>query len=351
MFRNSPPSHAASGTDFDGISFQSSQFDEPSVREQGARADAARTKRKDRDRFDRRADRPVEDASSPTVLVSPPGSVRRHSMSLRGFAAELVQSTDRDKVEYRFCAPVHLLVAYEQGERRDGETLVEGLPRSTRRDLARRLTFVPAGRGYHEWHELRSPARLMYFYFDPAELPIRSGLDASGMSFSPRLFFEDPTLWATVLKLRRLLEAPALENWPYFEALGAVLGQELVRLYQGADRIEMQARGGLAAWQQRIVAAYIDEHLADQISLATMARLARLSQYHFCRTFKQSFGVPPHRYHTIRRIERAKVLLERRPLSVTDIGLALGFSDTSSFTAAFRRATGLTPSGYHRSLA
>jgi AraC family transcriptional regulator len=45
------------------------------------------------------------------------------------------------------------------------------------------------------------------------------------------------------------------------------------------------------------------------------------------------------------------VLLEKRPLSVTDIGLTLGFSETSSFTAAFRRATGLTPSGYHRSLA
>jgi AraC family transcriptional regulator len=272
-------------------------------------------------------------------------------MMLRGFAAELVQSTSRDKVEYRYRGPMHLLVAYEQGERREGETFVEGLPRSTRRDLARKLTFVPAGHEYHEWHELRSSARLMYFYFDPAGLPIRPGSKAPGMPFSSQLFFEDPTLWGTGLKLRELLESPTLENQHYFETLGAVLGHELVRLYQGADRVETQARGGLAAWQQRIVAAYIDEHLADQISLATMAQLARLSPYHFCRAFRQSFGVPPHRYHTIRRIERAKVLLEKRPLSVTDIGLTLGFSETSSFTAAFRRATGLTPSGYHRSLA
>jgi AraC family transcriptional regulator len=272
-------------------------------------------------------------------------------MMLRGFAAELVQSTSRDKVEYRYRGPMHLLVAYEQGERREGETFVEGLPRSTRRDLARKLTFVPAGHEYHEWHELRSSARLMYFYFDPAGLPIRPGSKAPGMPFSSRLFFEDPTLWGTGLKLRELLESPTLENQHYFETLGAVLGHELVRHYHGADRVETQARGGLAAWQQRIVAAYIDEHLADQISLATMAQLARLSPYHFCRAFKQSFAVPPHRYHTIRRIERAKVLLEKRPLSVTDIGLTLGFSETSSFTAAFRRATGLTPSGFHRSLA
>ena len=136
----------------------------------------------------------------------------------------------------------------------------------------------------------------------------------------------------------------------YFEALGAVLVQELVRSDRGSDSIESSVRGGLAAWQQRIVAAYIEEHLAEQIPLATLALLARLSPYHFSRAFKQSFGVPPHRYHTSRRIEHAKALLEERTQTVTDIGLTLGFSETSSFTTAFRRATGLTPSRYHRSL-
>jgi len=76
----------------------------------------------------------------------------------------------------------------------------------------------------------------------------------------------------------------------------------------------------------------------------------RLSPYHFSRAFKQSFGVPPHRYHTSRRIEHAKLLLEERTRSVTDIGLTLGFSETSAFSAAFRKATGLTPTSYHRSM-
>jgi AraC family transcriptional regulator len=106
----------------------------------------------------------------------------------------------------------------------------------------------------------------------------------------------------------------------------------------------------LAAWQQRTVAGYIEDHLAEQIPLATLAGLARLSPYHFSRAFKQSFGVPPHRYHTSRRIEQAKLLLEARTRSVTDIGLTLGFSETSAFSAAFRKATGLTPTGYHRSM-
>ena len=105
-------------------------------------------------------------------------------------------------------------------------------------------------------------------------------------------------------------------------------------------------RGGLAAWQQRIVTTYIEEHLAEPILLATLAELAGLSTYHFCR----AFGLPPHRYHTSRRIEHAKTLLAKPALSVTDIGMTVGFSGTSSFTAAFRKATGLTPSAYHRSL-
>src|ERR1700716_3197187 len=111
------------------------------------------------------------------------------------------------------------------------------------------------------------------------------------------------------------------------------------------------ARGGLAAWQQRAVVAHIEEHLTEQISLSALAQLVRLSPYHFCRAFKKSFGIPPHRFHTHRRMEHAKALLAKPAASVTDVGIAIGFSATSSFTTAFRNATGLTPTGYQRSVA
>jgi AraC family transcriptional regulator len=98
------------------------------------------------------------------------------------------------------------------------------------------------------------------------------------------------------------------------------------------------------------VAAYIEENAADEIPLATLAELARLSPWHFSRSFKQSFGVPPHKYHATRRIERAKKLLVNRELSVTAIALEVGFSETSTFTAAFHRLTGQTPSNYRRNM-
>jgi AraC family transcriptional regulator len=319
----------------------------PPANTQSTRLGSCRGGWSDRHPADRSATSPSAGVSHPAIQVSPSQLAKRHSVTWRGMGAELLQSKSPGRLEYRFQAPRHLLVAYEQGSRREGETFIEGLPRSARRDMARKLALVPAGHEFHEWHELNSPVRLMFVHFDPGELHV----DFPGMSFTPRLFFEDATLWDTVLKLKRLLETPTSNNLLYFEALGVVLVHELARLDSGAGHMGPQVRGGLAAWQQRVVTAYIEEHLAEQISLATLAQLARLSPCHFCRAFKQSFGAPPHRYHTRMRIERAKVLLQRRPLSVTRIGMTLGFSETSSFTAAFRRATGLTPSGYHRSVA
>ncbi len=176
-----------------------------------------------------------------------------------------------------FARQRHLLAVYEQGVRRDGDTFVEGLPRSSLRDLKRKLTFVPAGHEYHERQEPRVLTRVVYFYFDPAKMPTHSENGAENAPLAPRLFFEDAALWDTALKLKRLIESGSSDNRLYLEALGVVLAHELVRLNAGAPRVDAPVRGGLAAWQQRIVTGYIEEHLGEQIPLATMAQLVRLS--------------------------------------------------------------------------
>jgi AraC family transcriptional regulator len=101
-------------------------------------------------------------------------------------------------------------------------------------------------------------------------------------------------------------------------------------------------------WQQKRVAEFIEEHLSEDISLAALAKLVDLSLYHFARAFTQSFGMPPHRYHWARRMDRARSLLRVPALSVTQIGSRIGFCETSSFTRAFRKFTGVTPSEYRR---
>jgi AraC family transcriptional regulator len=291
------------------------------------------------------------DAIKPLVEIYPPDAVKRRALTWNGMTMETVRVEKRCRLEFRFRGPVHLLALFEEGARNEGVTILEGLPQSTLRNFRRKLLFVPAGHEYYDWQEPRNLTRAVFSYFDRTALPVDSEPEFSETSIPPRMFFEDAGLWDHAIRLKALVEQPRPINQLYREALGIVLAHELVRVSRGTPRAEAPVRGGLATWQQRAVARYIEEHLEEQISLDTLAELARLSRYHFCRSFKQSFGMPPHRFHTLRRIEQAKSLLARRSASVTDVGMAIGFSETSSFTSAFRKATGLTPTGYQRSVA
>jgi AraC family transcriptional regulator len=282
--------------------------------------------------------------------IFPAHSVSRRLIAWDGIAVENVRCLAYDRFEFRFRAARHLLLVYEEGVRDHGETSVRTLPPSKLRTMKRKLTFVPAGHEYHDWQQPRVPSRMTCFYFDPAKMPIHGiGADTSAAQLAPRLFFEHSVLWDAAMKLAAAIDQDC-ENERYCEALGVVVAYELMRSHGHSPGREPLARGGLAVWQQRAVTTYIEEHLAEPISLAELAALARLSSYYFCRAFKQSFGLPPHRYHINRRIERAKTLLGDFGQSVTDIGLALGFSETSAFSAAFRQTTGVTPTQYRRSL-
>src|SRR6202165_5319685 len=284
------------------------------------------------------------------VDISPSEIVRRHSAAWSGLHVETVQVMRHTPFEYGFRGPCHLLIAAELAERYDGESFVEGLPRSTLRNFTHKLTFVPAGHDFRGSQRPRALARSTYFYIDPRGPLTDPALRFSEIEFKPRLFFYDRDLWETALKLKTLVENPGSMHRQYAEALGIVLTHELVRMNADAVLRGPVNRGGLACWQQKRVAAYIEEHVADDIPLATLAELARLSPFHFCRSFKESFGMPPRRYHASRRIERAKQLLANRELSVSTIALDVGFCDTSTFTAAFHRLTGQTPTSYRRNL-
>jgi AraC family transcriptional regulator len=220
---------------------------------------------------------------------------------------------------------------------------------STLHEFSDKLTFVPAGRRFRESQDPSTLMRASFFHIDPRSALAEPEAFPAEAEPIPRLFFDDPVLRQTALKLEALIEAGSSSSRFYAEALGIVLAHELLRLNNSTVQAEPSMRGGLAGWQRRSIVQYIEENLSENISLAELAELARLSIFHFSRAFKQSFGMPPHRYHTSRRIERAKVLLAKPNQSVTEIALDMGFSDTSSFTAAFRRLVGRTPTDYRRS--
>jgi AraC family transcriptional regulator len=128
----------------------------------------------------------------------------------------------------------------------------------------------------------------------------------SEIDFKPRLFFFDRDIWETALKLKTQVEEAVSPQ--YAEALGVVLAHELVRLETGVSATST-LKGGLASWQKRKISEFIEEHLDEEVPLRQLADIVQLSRYHFARAFKHSFGLPPHRYHMSRRMERAKKLL------------------------------------------
>jgi transcriptional regulator GlxA family with amidase domain len=75
-----------------------------------------------------------------------------------------------------------------------------------------------------------------------------------------------------------------------------------------------------------------------------LARVSGVSHAHFARSFKQAFGVPPHRYLLTRRIERATALLRDTDLSITEIAFQTGWESLGTFGRTFRDITGESPS-------
>jgi AraC family transcriptional regulator len=292
----------------------------------------------------------VPRTGSPVVAFAPPSIARHRTAVWNGIQAENVDLVRHEPFDYTFKASRHLLIASERAERYDGETLVDGLPRSHLRAWNGKMTFVPAGCRFYGWQKPRALTRVTFLYIDPSSPLLQPGLRFAETELQPRLFFFDRDLWETALKLKAQV-ANSFGQRAYVEALGIALAYELMRMNEDVSSLPSGVRGGLPGWQQKKLAQYVDEHLAEEISVTSLAQLAQLSPYHFSRAFKQSFGMPPHRYLTSRRIERAKMLLAQRNLSVTEIGLDVGFSETSAFTAVFRKFTGGTPTEYRRSIA
>ncbi len=95
------------------------------------------------------------------------------------------------------------------------------------------------------------------------------------------------------------------------------------------------------------VRAYLEDYYSREISLEHLAQIAELSSFHLNRSFRQTFGMPPHAYQIQLRILQAKRLL-RQELSIEKVAIATGFSSQSHFGSHFKRLVFVTPMQYVR---
>ncbi|MFJ6935809.1 helix-turn-helix transcriptional regulator [Streptomyces sp. NPDC101132] len=90
----------------------------------------------------------------------------------------------------------------------------------------------------------------------------------------------------------------------------------------------------------------MDREYAEPLDVAALARVALMSPGHFSRSFRAAFGETPYSYLMTRRIERAKALLRRGDLSVTEVCFEVGCTSLGSFSSRFTELVGETPSAY-----
>ena len=92
----------------------------------------------------------------------------------------------------------------------------------------------------------------------------------------------------------------------------------------------------------------MDRTYAQPLDVPTLARIAHVSEAHFIRTFRATFGETPHRYLQRRRVERSMFLLRETGRSVTDICLEVGFNSLGTFSRTFHKIVGESPAAYRK---
>ena len=194
----------------------------------------------------------------------------------------------------------------------------------------------------------RDPIELFHLNFPHERLSDIASVAPGALELKDPLAQFDPDIANTCHRLARELNADCTMSQLHFDALTTSIGVQLVRRWSNRGTKVAPFRGGLPPARLRRVEEFLMTHLADDVGLDTLAAISELSPKHFARAFRQSTGMPPHRWLIARRIDRAKAMLRTADLRLAEISLACGFADQSHFTAAFRKLVGFTPGGYRR---
>jgi AraC family transcriptional regulator len=221
------------------------------------------------------------------------------------------------------------------------------------------------------WH-LGTRARTLQLppnsiFLTPAETPVRhtnfgppegieleifpellEALGPSGRPLElPRLLgVHDPLLHQLMIALRDELYVDGAGDRLYAEALGTTIARHLAHKYASSGGRAEPGPRGLPPFKLKLVREYIHAHIGVDFGIGDLAGLVQLNVDSFIRAFRQSVGLPPHRYVVMERVEQARALLRDRTLSIPEIATRTGFGTASSFTRAFRRVTGQSPRDY-----
>ncbi|EQB30376.1 AraC family transcriptional regulator [Sphingobium ummariense] len=212
------------------------------------------------------------------------------------------------------------------------------------------ITLIPEGHD-GRW-DINGPIEVSHVYLPDQRLQAcAEQLAGQRVELLGRVGFDDPSAARIMELLSREAASPDPASRLFIEQAIDLLCVQLVRSHSSFGALSVpQPRGGLADWQVRRVTDYMRARLDEEIGLEELAGLVHLSRFHFCTAFRKATGCTPHIWLVNQRIARARELLVMVELPVTEIALAVGYQTPSSFSAAFRKVTGVTPSEFRRRL-
>jgi AraC family transcriptional regulator len=160
----------------------------------------------------------------------------------------------------------------------------------------------------------------------------------------------DPLIQQMGLALKTELELAGEDSKLYADSMAIALGTHLLRRYAVQDPVIKEYKNGLPLYQLKLIIEYIQAHLEENLTLTQLASLIQISPHYFASLFKQSTGLSPYKYITKCRLDKAKMLLRQRDLSIAFICQEVGFKNQSHFTRVFRQYFQITPKAYRNLL-
>jgi len=209
-------------------------------------------------------------------------------------------------------------------------------------------TFIDLNCPMEMW--VRGPFDYLHYYLSTGLLE-RIALDndvAPDFRLQEVFFVED----LVVAQMTKSILAPVTHGEPLdrlaLDQIAMVLGAHTLQAHCGAPKFAVSTRPGLEAWQKLRAEEMLRAHLEGNITVKELAGACSLSESHFARCFRLSFGTSVHQRLIQLRIERAKYLLGETGKSLVEIALLAGFCDQAAFTRTFTRVECMSPSRWRR---
>lgn len=242
----------------------------------------------------------------------------------------------------RAVVSIHVGASVEIGCRRDGR-YHRGL------GIHGDIDIIPPGTPSH-W-ELKDKDTALLLAISPSLLgraAEESGADATKIQISNRFQIRDPQMEQIGWALKAEMEADYSGGKAYFDSLSLALTTALLKRHSSTVVDASRYRYGMSGCRLRKVLDYIEENLSRDLSLQEIADVAGLSVSHCKTAFSRSAGTPIHQYIIQRRVERAKELLAREGISISQVAAETGFTHKSHLAFHTRRTYGLSPTGLRR---